>query len=474
MNNIFILITTYNRPYQLLNLLKQINEQRGKYNIELLVVNDCSDVNYTKPVNFLQENFKGSVFYSTDRNYGKKHYYSLVGSAYEFALESKWDYFIQLPDDVSLIDNFFDISIRLFNIIPREKRAAINLITDIARFGRPCFNKIEPETKEFEGYTFYETGWMDMCFMCNDKLFGLLNHKIEPVHTGWSGNPKLSSGVGKQISNRITEQGYRFYQYSTSLVIHQHGESRMHPILRKKIPLISKMDKITASLASFPPREMALKGTVESILPQVDELHVYLNNYVQTPKYLEHPKIRVYKSQLCDDDLGDAGKFYTAEFIKGYHFTIDDDLIYPFYYVQNMIDAIEKHGRKKAITLHGRIFNQLPVKSYYKGHSFAYGCLNEVKKDTLVHVGGTGVMAYHTDTIRFNLELFEMTNMADIWFAKHCHENNVRILLLAHEKGYIKNSPYYRLNETIYANCHQNDEVQTNIINSIKWIKIYQ
>jgi hypothetical protein len=222
-------------------------------------------------------------------------------------------------------------------------------------------------------------------------------------------------------------------------------------------------------VASFGARIDSLEETVQSILDQVDELHVYLNEMDRVPYYLKQKKIKVFRSQDEMGDLGDAGKFYTADQVKGYHFTIDDDIIYPKNYVATMIAAIEKYGRRCAVSHHGRNFDRLPVQSYYHDATQQFSCLREVGKSQQVHVCGTGVLAYHTDTLRISVDEFEYTNMGDIWFSKHCAERNIPIMVLEHRRGWIKLCRNFREETSIFTTSSRNDSVQTSVLNSVKW-----
>lgn len=226
------------------------------------------------------------------------------------------------------------------------------------------------------------------------------------------------------------------------------------------------MDKITASIASMPTRIYSLKETVISIINQVDQILVYLNNYETIPYYLENPKIKVVLSKFAFRDLGDAGKFFGASGVNGYHFTMDDDIIYPHDYVKKTIEAIEKYNRKSIVSYHGRIFDKKPVKSYYKDAKRQLSFLKTVYHDEIIDVPGTGVMAYHTDTIKFNLMDFETTNMADIWAAKKAKQNKIPITILSHTRNWLKESKLSDINQSIYKSVSHNDSFQTEILNS--------
>jgi glycosyltransferase involved in cell wall biosynthesis len=218
------------------------------------------------------------------------------------------------------------------------------------------------------------------------------------------------------------------------------------------------MDDIIFNVASYKRKE-TLINTISSIYSLANIINVSLNDYDEIPHELIDSKINIF---ITDNSKGDAFKFINLNNSDGYFFTIDDDLIYSKDYVNLMIDGVEKYHRKKIVTLHGRYYNEFPIKSYYKSHSKFYHCLQKTINDNLVHIGGTGVMCFHTDTIKIPMNYFTKPNMADIWFSKFCYENNIAIICLEHNNNLLK---HQNVTETIYNNNINNDQYQTKLVN---------
>ncbi len=467
-----VLITTYNRPDLLLNLLQNIKSEDKFDSVSLMIINDCSTEDYSEVQKYLDVFwFDRYDYYLTEKNYGKKDYWQLVNFAYGILQKQQFDYLIQLPDDITLVTDFFTQAINSYNAIPDRKIGCLNILNDYSRNGKSIWTGVKVQDLNFSGLDFMRTGWVDMCFISTRNYLRALQYKINQINHSWSANKNLSSGVGMQISKRLVQLGLRIYQVKKSLVIHDDHPSVMHPEHRKEVQLLTNhnTDKITASMATMPGREKSLEETVASIINQVDELHIYMNEIEHFPMFAHNPKIKILFSKDHHGDLGDAGKFFTSDKIAGYHFTIDDDIIYPSNYVNTLIAAIEKHDRKCVVSCHGRIFNKLPVASYYKNHTQAFSCLHNVLENVYAHVIGTGVLAYHTDTIKVNLSVFEYSNMADIWFSKHCNEHNVPRLIIAHKAAWIKLSKKYDETGSIFTHQSINDSIQTEITNSVTW-----
>jgi hypothetical protein len=218
---------------------------------------------------------------------------------------------------------------------------------------------------------------------------------------------------------------------------------------------------ITAQIASLSQRADSLKQTIESLLPQVDSIFVGLNNYSETPSFCHNDKI---KCKLFDNSTGDAVKFYGVENIEGYIFTCDDDLIYPPDYVKYLTKMIDHYQKAAIVTVHGRDFYRFPIVNYYSSATIRYRCLDTVERDEIVLVGGTGVMAWHSSTVKVKYSDFQAPNMADVWMAKLAHEQDVPIVVLNHPAGWLR---YIHPETTIYESYRSNCTLQTEIINQI-------
>ena len=217
---------------------------------------------------------------------------------------------------------------------------------------------------------------------------------------------------------------------------------------------------VTAQIASIPDRVDLLEKVVNSLLSQVDNLNIMLNNYVNTPHFCHNLKIK-----FChlDNQKGDAAKFHGLRYVKGYIFTCDDDLLYPENYVETMIKRLELHENKVILTNHGRIMNDKPVHNSYTDRKAAFHCLKDADYEGVLDIGGTGVMAWHSSAFFLDIDRITIKNMADIWVAKFAKEQGVKIMLNPHSEGWIK---YLNPQHTIWDDHFPNPKVQTDLYNS--------
>lgn len=213
---------------------------------------------------------------------------------------------------------------------------------------------------------------------------------------------------------------------------------------------------ITVNIATLPDRYVQLINTVASLYFQADKINIALNNYKEIPKiFLKDKKINAV---LSDNSFGDAHKFQFQEKNQLY-FTCDDDLIYPPNYVKNMIEWLYKHD---IVTIHGRSFNEFPIKSYYKSASRKYRCLTDENYYGSVQFGGTGVMAFNTNEIQIPMDIFTQPNMADVHLGCWAKLNNIEITHLPH-----CGLEYQPVENTIFDNHKNNDSIQTDLVNKI-------
>jgi hypothetical protein len=215
---------------------------------------------------------------------------------------------------------------------------------------------------------------------------------------------------------------------------------------------------VTVSMASIPVREKLLKRAVSSILPQADVLNVYLNGYSSTPSWLRGDKIHVIHSREYGD-LRDNGKFFFLDaLLQGYHFTIDDDIIYPCDYVQKCILKIEQYNRRAIIGIHGVILAD-PFVRFMSGRT-VFHFKEAAEQDQFVNLLGTGTTAYHTDTLKLSLNDFPRPGMADVWMAIAAKRQHVPMVAIQRPEKWLV--PLAEAEPTsLYSIARRDDEVQT-------------
>jgi glycosyltransferase involved in cell wall biosynthesis len=236
MKHILIGITTYNRPDMLMELLHNILLEAKAYKIKVIVLNDGSTAKYGRVERYLEKHFEG-IYKRFNGRHGKPLYWALINHLFTAAKQFRFDYFIQLPDDVRLVEGFFDKAIAHYEAIPKHSRLCMNLLNDGREYA--MWTPVDPVRIDFAGQQLIRIGWVDMCYIAERTFFDRLEWTMKPIDIAWSSANGRSSGVGMQISRRIVASGGHFYLVGKSLVIHDDHQSVMHTIHRKIQPLIT-------------------------------------------------------------------------------------------------------------------------------------------------------------------------------------------------------------------------------------------
>lgn len=192
-----------------------------------------------------------------------------------------------------------------------------------------------------------------------------------------------------------------------------------------------RSSKVYACMTTIPRREYALEKAVNSLLPQVDQLNIHLNDYDHIPSFLKHPKIQLV---FGDNSLMSCTKFKWADAVDGYVFTCDDDFIYPPDYVASMIRAVDEH--KCWVCAHGSKLDDGTIENYYKNRT-VYDCKKLVEEDTLIDVPGTGVSAFHTDDIKVSMDDINMPGMEDIAAFIHTYNHSYKVVIVKHPEKWL-------------------------------------
>ena len=192
---------------------------------------------------------------------------------------------------------------------------------------------------------------------------------------------------------------------------------------------------VVAAMATLPDREPEFHLAVDSLINQVDALVVGFN-YGQHPLpgwVDQYPNLCWY---VFDNSMGDAIKFCVSDKLEGYQLMCDDDLIYPDNYVEMMLGKVEQYRRKAVITLAGSTINRR-INNYYTDRKEVGHALHDLDQDQFSNVGGTGVMAFHSSTMKIPLDELPLPNMADVHIAVYCQQRQIPILCAAHKADFM-------------------------------------
>ncbi len=241
--------------------------------------------------------------------------------------------------------------------------------------------------------------------------------------------------------------------------------------------------RVWASLAAIPSRAMGLGRVIDSLLPQVNRLHVAFNGDWRSD-WLEFWAERVAhrgegEGRLCiavnpDGGLGDAEKFaplWSAdpEELPDLHLSCDDDLVYPPRWAEEMAGFVDLFGGRAIISTHGAFMPRSlrPWTSYF-GQRRAISCLGDWSDFTQVDFPGTGVMAFDPRRCALKIErgMFEAPNMADMWVGLAAAQAGTPVIVAPHragDLGYLEPP----IEETIWWEAHRDERLHIGVCNRL-------
>jgi hypothetical protein len=205
-------------------------------------------------------------------------------------------------------------------------------------------------------------------------------------------------------------------------------------------------DFIHATLAGFPDRLHELHLAVESLIRQVDTLHVFLNEFTVIPAFLEHDKIFLTRSQDFGK-LGECGKYYWTDDLGGYHFICSDRLIYPPDYAGSMIAKIEQHHRR-AVVAAGGYQMKFPF-TWFDESTIYFPETGVIPDDLTIPLVSDLALAYHSSTLRVSRHFFYQPELSDVWFSIIGLEQEVPFVLAGHDTGWIRTDGFPGKNQQL-------------------------
>ncbi|MBL4807067.1 MAG: hypothetical protein JKY31_07225 [Rhodobacteraceae bacterium] len=190
-----------------------------------------------------------------------------------------------------------------------------------------------------------------------------------------------------------------------------------------------------AHMATFPARIETLEIALTSLAPQVDEIHLVLNEYDEVPAFLA--KFGNVNPVLRGEDFKDVGKFVPRPAPDDFVFLVDDDLQYHQRYCDWMIERASEIGADKfVIGLHGSIYQVFGEHTSRKRKLFYYSkslrqsvCVDELGTGTVLALGkNVAPLEYMASSQKF----------VDVRFAKWCFENGLQQVAVARPRKLIR------------------------------------
>ena len=376
-------------------------------------------------------------------------------------IKKKTDYILILQDDF-LIQKWAKKNIEKVISVQGEKFWFISLNT------RHYWNYLEEELYK-KWWNQNTLGWRFSPAFFLFSRWGARQIVKHPFYINHLENYKKNQQVDSCIWETCKQLWLEMYNHNPSLSIQRWETSTLwhNPIFIQEEAGYKETELIYWWIATIPSREESLKVCLSSILLQVDKLFIALNWYKEVPKWLKDLKKQFnIDIRITDNSRGDIEKFYWVDKLDWYYFTFDDDLEYKPTYTKELIWKLEKYWRKYIVWLHwAKMLN--PIEWYYKSRKvFWYNRHQWI--DYEVNILWTWTTAFHTETIKPNINLWENKNMTDIYLWIEAQNKKVNMICLAHDENYIKTINESQ-KDSIFSQEFRNDSIQTELVKSIEW-----
>lgn len=466
---VLVAITSYNRQDELINLCASLQDDEHQSIIpDIAVFDDC-----TPSLTI----FRGpgiKLIQSADHR-GKAGFWKTYNDIFAYCKEHEYDYYIILPDDVEPCPDFIEKAIKAYNdcggICISPLLTNRSLAPGISRWGRKPIERKD-------GY--YLTHYFDCCTVCRRDFFEALHWMLAPIAP--HPDPHRSSGVGRQVTIRLQEQGKRMCHVDRTLLTIVQSDSQMNPEERKRHPMVANYEDnfrcVDVHMASLYRGGHLLK-TLQTLCgqPEVATVYVTLNNYTQ-PQFNETMagikdlqkqfgcKIvtrRAKNQKGSNEKLSQLPKS-TAPYIA----FADDDILYPQDYFLRLIHGIRLHNG--GVAFHGGILKRFPIDKYYDGGREMKSWNITVPEDTKVDIIGSGVGMirsewFTTDELKALYADAPATSMDDIILSCVLSQNGIERWVLAHPARIIAIKEPHPDDQYVYDRYKNDDAAQVEYIN---------
>ena len=214
-----------------------------------------------------------------------------------------------------------------------------------------------------------------------------------------------------------------------------------------------------AGMATMPTRSETVIAALESILPQIDRLYLFLDGFSDIPRFADHPRIVPLLSSK-QGDLKANGKFLglTLHPNECFYFSIDDDIVYPNDYVSSMRKILKRYKFGAVAGVHGSAMNRT-INSYLQDRVVVHRS-SSIDHDFIADVLGTCSTAFATQCLRFDVRKWTKTNVVDLSLARLARERNIPLVGVARRENWLTCLAEAQP-DSIYTALQRDDQQQT-------------
>ena len=464
-----VIITTYNRNYQLLNLTEQLLNES---NADIVIFDDKSD-------NEMKIGSTRVTQITNPEHRGKAGFWKTWQDIFDYCKEHEYDYYIFLQDDVEPCPEFVAKAIAAYDSIGDAVslspiRTNYTMYNGLSRWGaRPI--------ERHDGYCV--SHYFDCFGIVRRDFFEALDWTIDPIAP--SSDPFKSSGVGRQITRRLQDKGWKMGHVNRTLLATAIApqSSSMNEQERQRHPMVADWRDnetcVDIHMASLWRGGHVVK-TIESLLqqPETATVFVTLNSYTDEQykavkydlKVLSEQYGRKVVTRRAKNEKGSNEKLSQLAKSKARYIAFcDDDFIYPQDYLLRLIQGLRLH--EGVVSLHGSQLTAFPIRKYYGGDRKMLSWNVTVEEDTKVDIIGSGVSLFRRewlteDELKTLYKDAPTISMDDLVLSCLFSRKGIDRWVLEHQQGFLCAKEKAPSDAYVYETYKDNDSAQVAYINA--------
>jgi hypothetical protein len=219
----------------------------------------------------------------------------------------------------------------------------------------------------------------------------------------------------------------------------------------------------------MPTRLELLKISLPSIIRQVDRLYLFCDGHAEVPSFVRKDRRIIPVMNQAYPQLHSAGKFLpllkeeTSSVFAGF----DDDIYYPYDYVQTLLDGLRRHASGTIVGFHGV---DIPAGAPFPAGAKIYHFGWSLAQDRQVDMLGSGTIAFHLDQLRFDPRSWEHKNMSDLQLALEAVKQCRPMVCLRREQGFLKALAEGQ-EDSIYAALRKDSSIQARLAQQLRLLR---
>jgi hypothetical protein len=193
------------------------------------------------------------------------------------------------------------------------------------------------------------------------------------------------------------------------------------------------------SMATFPGREKTLEDVIKRLVPQLDRIYIYLNEYKKIPTFLEkYPNVKPVLGADTYGNLNANGKMIFLDYEESdcLVFTLDDDILFPNDYVQIMSSYMAAFNYRAGLTVHGSIIPD--VASWYYERTHVLGARKNLSYHHAINLVGSGTFVFMKNSIPVEFHQFTQDIYVDLALSLAALKNNVPLMAVKRPENWIE------------------------------------